>query len=388
MIDPKEAKAKAEEDIKSGKEKLKAGATEVKKRISLLPFRAMLEKKVPQSARDKFPILNGVISFSNYIVCGIAILLIIVCFGGGGGGSGKFGTKEAPAGDFVYELNQARDGVVITDYKGRGGDIVIPSKIEGYPVVEFRANALSGFHEPLERLFLISAKDNLNSIKDKKIIKEYKNRIKEYQDKIKKENIRPSITSVVFPDSITEMAATEFGSGGESYISSGAFEGSFALKAVKFPKNIKVIPPIFSACKALTTIVLPENFEIISDSAFYGLNITSIVLPEGVKEIRDQAFRNCTKLTSVKIPDSIETIGQYAFENCSALARIDIPAKKIRYGSYNMNNKEWYFGEVFDDRAFADCGNLPLAERKKIEDTGYTGTFVSPFANNRSLPIP
>jgi hypothetical protein len=332
-----------------------------------LPFKTLAEK-IPAGTRAKVPLLGKAIPFANQIACGLALVLVVVVVAacsGGGGGSGKFGTKEAPASDFVYEFNEARDGVVITDYKGRGGDIVIPSTIEGYPVVEFRADALSGFHEPVLRIFLNSTKD--------------REKIKEYQDRIKKENIRPSITSVVFPDSITEMATTKFDSGGRGYITSGAFEGSFALKAVKFPKNIKVIPPMFPSCEALTTIVLPDNFEIIGESAFHGLNITSIVLPEGVKEIRDQAFRNCTKLTSVKIPDSIETIGQYAFESCSALDKIDIPAKTIKYGSYSMDNNRWMYGNLYNDRAFAYCGNLSLAERKKIEDTGYPGTFGSPF---------
>jgi hypothetical protein len=358
-----------------------------------LPFKSMAEK-IPAETRAKVPILNKVIPFANQIVCGLVLVLLVTVIassGGGGesvgdasggGGSGKFGTKESPASDFVYELNEARDGIVITGYKGRGGDIVIPSTIEGYPVVEFAANALSGFRESTIRWELNRAYKFLKNTKNKDEINMYKEEINNLKDQIKKANIRPSITSVVFPDSITEMAP-DAGFMGRNK-SDGAFEASFALKAFKFPKNIKVIPALFNACDALTTIVLPENPEIIVYRAFHGLNITSIVIPEGVKEIRNGAFEECKELTSVKIPDSIEIIGNYAFYKCSALTKVDIPAKKIKYGSFedeyfDGDYGKWFFGGVVDaHRVFGNCINLPLAERKKIEDTGYTGTFVDP----------
>jgi len=358
-----------------------------------LPFKGMMEK-IPAETRAKVPVLNKVILFANQIVCGLVVVLLVTVIassGGGGrstgdasggGGSGKFGTKESPASDFVYELNKARDGIVITDYKGRGGDIVIPSTIEGYPVVEFAAKATSGFHEPAPRWQLNAAYILLKDLKDKEKIKECKEFINKLKDQIKKENIRSSITSVVFPDSITEMAVLN----DSHWVKTrGAFEGSFALKAVKFPKNIKVIPDMFNACEALTNIVLPENPEIIVYKAFAGLNFTSFVIPEGVKEIRDNAFEGCKKLTSIKIPDSIEIIGNYAFNKCSALTKVDIPAKKIKYGEYNIDSLSWRLGETFDNTrfydkyVFANCINLPLAERKKIEDTGYVGTFGDLF---------
>jgi hypothetical protein len=290
-------------------------------------------------------------------VCVLAAVLaagVIAC--GGGGGS----SRPRPASEFAYELNKAGDGVVITDYIGKtGGVLVIPSQIEGLPVVEFRAGALSGFHEPFYRIFLNAAE------KAKK-----KDAIKEYRAKIKKEKTRESFTAVVFPDTITEMASTTYGSSGEQYATNGAFEGSFALKSVKFPKKIREIPSMFSSCDALTEITLPESVEIIGKDAFFGLNITKLVLPEGVKEIRYQAFRNCKKLQSVKFPSTIESIGEYAFENCESLTTVEIPEKQIKYPGYDPQHQ----------RAFAFCPQLNLTVRKKIQDTGYKSTFGDPFA--------
>jgi Tfp pilus assembly major pilin PilA len=50
--------------------------------------------------------------------------------------------KEAEASDFIYELNKAGDGVIISGIQNDakfGKDRLIPAEIEGYPVVEYNA---------------------------------------------------------------------------------------------------------------------------------------------------------------------------------------------------------------------------------------------------------
>ena len=50
--------------------------------------------------------------------------------------SGVMWAEEAnPASDFVYDLNEEGTGVVIKKYKGKAVDVVIPSVIEDFPVV-------------------------------------------------------------------------------------------------------------------------------------------------------------------------------------------------------------------------------------------------------------
>ena len=133
---------------------------------------------------------------------------------------------------------------------------------------------------------------------------------------------------------------------------------------------------MFSGCNALTTIIMPESPEIIGNDAFAGLNITSMIIPEGVTEIRNAAFKSCHQLTYVKIPDSIERIGNFAFEDCIKLVRIDILAKQIQYGSFGLFGG-WNFSDFNSNSTFANNISLPIAERQKIEATGYRGTFVN-----------
>jgi hypothetical protein len=78
-------------------------------------------------------------------VCVIALVAIIgfsvtACFGSGGGSSGSSGGGTSrgsisPASDFEYQLNKEGTGVIISEYIGTGGSVVVPSEIEGFPVV-------------------------------------------------------------------------------------------------------------------------------------------------------------------------------------------------------------------------------------------------------------
>ena len=125
--------------------------------------------------------------------------------------------KESPASDFKYDLNEAGDGIVIQAYLGKGGDVVIPSKIEGYPVVGLKLEILYNF------------------------------------------DISP-ITSLIFPDTVTFI---EFAEGASGTLTNNK------LKKLVLPKNLKIIgDELFGGAVNLTELVLPENLEEIGVGAF------------------------------------------------------------------------------------------------------------------------
>ena len=51
--------------------------------------------------------------------------------------------KANPASDFEYYLNGEGTGLVIKKYKGEAKDVIIPSVIEDFPVVELGSSAFS-----------------------------------------------------------------------------------------------------------------------------------------------------------------------------------------------------------------------------------------------------
>jgi hypothetical protein len=237
--------------------------------------------------------------------------------------SGKSKGKVAPAEHFVYELNKAGDGVVITDYQADapGGDLMIPGEIEGYPVVAIRVRGSNNFADLYHKIV---------------------------------------ITSIVLPDSITELYP---------YIIDVDARALFTdkLKSITLPKNLKNIPErLASNNRELTTIKWPEALESIGANAFSYAGITELFIPEGVKKIGAFAFYGCENLVSVTIPDSVEEIGNYAFGDCPVLATVTMPAHVIKYtldGRASAN-------------AFEGCPKLTsIAQRKAITDTGYKGKF-------------
>jgi len=254
-MDAKEAKEKAseaikagkeklgeafsQENIEAGKEKLKAGTAEVKKRISLLPFRAMAEKKIPQATREKFPILNRLIPFTNQIACGMAVVLVVVFVAcSSKGSSSGLGGSANSASDFSFDLTEDGKGIKITKYTGNAVKVVVPSKIEGLPVVEIGDNAFHGRRE-----------------RDGTLINTDK------------------IVSVYVPDSVTKIGEWSF-----------------------------------SYCRSLTEVRLSDNITSIPNSAFYHSAIRKINLPKNLKEIGPIAFVDCEALTDLEIPSNIKAI--------------------------------------------------------------------------------
>ena len=239
------------------------------------------------------------------------------------------GISEA-SGDYDYEIKE--DGVEITKYNGNGGDVVIPSKIDGKKVIGI------GY-----RAFLDCS----------------------------------SLTSVMIPDSVSSIGIS-------------AFYGCSSLTSVSIPDSVTSIGDhAFQSCSSLTSVSIPDSVSSIGDHAFFECtSLTSVSIPDSVTSIKDSAFQNCSSLTSVSIPDSVTSIGHYAFENCNSLTSVSIPDSVTSIEYYAFENCSSLTSITIPDSvtsiehsAFQNCSSLTSVS---IPDS-VTSIKDSAFENCSSL---
>lgn len=173
-------------------------------------------------------------------------------------------------GDLSYKLSGGQ--VTITDLSYNFvGDLEIPSKISGHPVVAIADRAFQG-------------------------------------------NV--GLKSVVIPDSVTNI--------GEQ-----AFIGCSNLRSVRLPDRLTSLSDkCFKDCSALTAITIPDTVTAIGNYALAGCSrLTTLTIPEGVTSIGDYAFSDCIYLTDIALPDTLTTIGRNAFCDCTSLPALILPDK-------------------------------------------------------------
>ncbi|MDR2481593.1 MAG: leucine-rich repeat domain-containing protein [Spirochaetaceae bacterium] len=197
-------------------------------------------------ARQKMLFVSVFLS-AMVVFCNVAVFVI---------------AQETPASDFVCELSANGRGVKILGYTGNGGDVIVPSVIEGLPVVELGREAFFGGFQ--------------------------------------KNNPASKITSIILPDSVVKI--------GKSYGDRAAFSFAWELTSVTLSNRLKEIPVgCFRYCPKLTKINLPANLKAIQAVAFNGCTeLVDLIIPaslKGVKFLRgneitpdNYAFTGCNKL--------------------------------------------------------------------------------------------
>ena len=221
---------------------------------------------------------------------------------------GLLWAATAVAGDFIWTTNG--NEAALAKYAGTGGDVEIPSAVDGRPVAAIRPDAFADC---------------------------------------------AGLTRVAIPDSVVRIEEQAFAyctgltnvsiGRGVSSIGEGAFHGCGQLEEL----SVHALNPAFgSADGALfdqrqSTLVLcparktgsyaiPSGIVAIGNEAFaHCAGLTDIALPESLVRIGDWAF-DSSGLTSLQIPVGVTQIGVGAFSACANLARIDGGAGLVQIG--------------------------------------------------------
>ena len=228
-------------------------------------------------------------------------------------------------GDFEYTTNE--EGTVeITKYTGTGGDVVIPSIIEGKNVTQIGQYSF----ENCTGLTSITIPDTVTTI--------WWNAFEGCT----------GLSNVTLPNSVTAIHRS-------------AFRGCIGLSSIKIPASVTSINErIFYGCTNLSEIkvsvdnpVFADYDGIICDKAIKTVLCCpegkkgEIKLPDSVTKIDDNAFDSCLGLNSITIPASVTQIGNAAFYDCNNLADV----------YYSGDKKSW-------EKISIDTGNDPLLKAK------------------------
>lgn len=212
-------------------------------------------------------------------------------------------------GDYTYDVVGSPSGAIITGYTGLGGDIVIPSTLGGYPVVEI------GFFAFYEQNSLISVviPDGV------KVIGGHA-----FRD-------CSQLVRVIMPNSVTT-------------IYEGAFYDDYNLIDVTMSSNVTQIDRVtFCYCYNLVNLSIPSGVTTIGDNAFeYCRKIVNLTIPSSAKTIGAYAYSSSSLSGNVTIPEGVTSVGKKAFSDCNSLFSINVPSKLIWIG----------------EGAFSACGSL------------------------------
>ncbi|MBQ1181157.1 MAG: leucine-rich repeat domain-containing protein [Treponema sp.] len=350
--------------------------------------------------------------------------------------------KEAPASDFIYGLTDLGDGVVIKKYNKKKSDgdveIIIPSEIEGMPVVELADDA---FHRSIvktvvipdsilrigKRLFLYSVQ--LKYVKLLAQITSLPEDIFENCESLEYFDIPSHITNIEsgaffnsglraieIPETVTFKS---FRYDGEDINSMSVLGYCKNLEYVSLPNTMTILPySFFKGCASLKNIKLPASIEIIEDSvfekctsleyvdlpaslvsignAFEECGIKSLIIPDSVTDCNKLQLSTCKQLESLTLPNNMTEIKNSLLQSysgsqrCSNLKSINFPKSltKIEYEAFymlsslgeiiipeNLTSVEFKTNDFGDTRAFRGT-SLPLRTQAKLKQLGYTGKFT------------
>ncbi len=248
-----------------------------------------------------------------------------------------FTTKAEAARYDIYKYVVFDDEVTITDCnENASGDIVIPSTIEGYPVVQIDDYAFANC-QGIENVTIF---DNVEIID-----------VSAFRGCINLKNISlpysliyigdsafyecEKLTSIEIPNNVIYIGGWAFHAcsnlvsvalpDGISSIEEWTFSECTSLSNITIPNSVTSIGEMaFGECTNLTEIIIPDGVTYLSGFAEC-INLTDITIPDSVTSIGDCAFWGCTNLTNIKIPNSVTSIGEMAFKRCKSIANIVIP---------------------------------------------------------------
>lgn len=249
-----------------------------------------------------------------------------------------FSTDQPSSRPELFEFEACTGGMKVVKYIGDEENVVIPSSVEGSPVVEVEA--------------LSFAASKVKSV----VIPEGVRRIEEGAFTQCRE-----LMSVGLPSTLLTFGNGVFSNCSNlasikipakvRVISYNLFENCIQLRNVSLPDTIELIQEsAFHNCENLTDIEFPGSLERIEDYAFAGSGLARVAIPKGVWQIGMSAFLKCHNLAEVRIDNVNADIGQCAFSDCCNLNLMAHPEDftSVGFGAFNGTPYEFAFKDLYN----------------------------------------
>ncbi len=242
---------------------------------------------------------------------GLVAIMLIFCL------SVPLLSNSAPAfaatsGDYEYSVNTDQLSCTITKYVGSGGEVAIPSNVDGYSVTAIGNSAF----KDIKTISKLTIPNTVITIGDSGF------------------KGMTNLTSVTIPNSVTTLGDYAFMleenlptltiPNSVTTIGNQAFSNCYKLETLNLPNRLKTLGfGAFTNCWKIKTIVLPEGLTYVPNSSFMDcLALETVIIPESVTTIQGWAFHRAPAFKSLTIPKSVQTIGSAAFYDCKKLTTL------------------------------------------------------------------
>ena len=264
----------------------------------------------------------------------LAVAISMMTFSVTGTGVSYYEIIEDPSGKYICYEKEYRKSVSIQEYLGNETDVVIPSEISGYKVVEIASDAFA-CNKKIKSVVIPKTVEEISSFAFKSC-----------------ENLE---SIAILNDSATVYAdsfeGTAFFNNKKNWENDALYLNTFLL-AVKpeisgeytVKNGTKVIAgTVFANNTKLINVVLPDTVLFIPFAAFEGCtSLKNVTLSEKTEYIDFSAFENCKQLSSIAIPKDVREIKMDGFLNCSNLKNIKIESSDIDIDSNAFDGTAYY----------------------------------------------
>ncbi len=202
--------------------------------------------------------------------------------------------------------------VEIIGYLGSGGDVIVPSSIDGKPVT-----SLADYSFSYKTLVLtISLPSSVTNIG-----------LYAFQS-------CPSLRSIDI-DGSNPSYSSEDGVLYDKAVTTLNFCPAGRVDDLVIPSTVTIIGSYACyECRSLRAVTIPLGVTSIGDSAFsYNSGLLELDIPNSVVSIGYASFERCTSLRNVTIPASVTNINSNAFAGCTSMVNINVSSDNLNYAS-------------------------------------------------------